>query len=384
MERYDVVIAGGGPAGSWAAGQLAGLGARVLVLEREARAGLKPCGGALTPKAHRELGRGVEGLVLARWGRVELRAPGMPSFPLSAPAGSDVWMVRRPDFDQALLERAARRGAEVHFGETALRSGGVPAEAWMETDRARYRSAAVISAEGAHTRLGRDAGLVPRAGWPHALALELEGPARGWDGRPPVVDFGAPGGYFWVFPKGEVLNVGVGSGRSSAFPDLKRRLQAFLDSNGLRFEEDIRLKGHWVPAYPGRRRVAAGPLLLVGDAAWLADPLFGEGIAFALWSGRAAARAVAAFLSGEVQSFGRYSRLIEATLDRELAAYRWLSHLVYRFPRLSCEILRRSSGLQALAARVISGERSLVSPGLWDPAGRAGGQRPARIFASEP
>ena len=85
-----------------------------------------------------------------------------------------------------------------------------------------------------------------------------------------------------------------------------------------------RCYGHKIPLWSGREWLNAGPVLLAGDAAGLADPLFGEGIAFAIRSGQVAAATLTSYLAGESESPDEYTRTIHATLGRDLDAMRWL------------------------------------------------------------
>ena len=121
-----------------------------------------------------------------------------------------------------------------------------------------------------------------------------------------VVELGVvPGGYGWVFPKGDHVNVGVG-GWGSEGPRLRERLSALCRAYGIDETRVVALRGHRLPMRGARRRPVNGRVVLVGDAAGLVDPLSGDGMYEAFVSGRLAADAVLADdLSAYAESFDR-------------------------------------------------------------------------------
>jgi len=359
-KTWDVAVVGAGPAGSTAARDLARRGIDVLVLEKCTLPRLKPCAGGLTPKAYRLLDFDLGPVVRARARTVELQARHHGRFTLTAPR-AEIWMADRTQLDCLLAEEARRAGAHCHEGEPllGLRLGSAVT---LETARATYRARAVVGADGADSVVARLVGLRPRRESRYALALELEAePAGPGLGDTAIVDFGLPHGYFWAFPKGDRCNVGVSAFRfdRDAFRGLRHQLDRMLAKHGLSFPSSPRLHGHKLPIWSGREPLDAGPVLLAGDAAGLVDPLFGEGIAFALRSGQLAADAIAARLSGKVESLDGYTRTVHATLGRDLDAMGKLAALVYWSPSLALGVLRAVRPFQTIAAQVISGERNL-------------------------
>ena len=109
-----------------------------------------------------------------------------------------------------------------------------------------------------------------------------------------------PGGYAWLFPKGELANIGLGADRR--FEDnLKRpldNLHAQLVDTGLVGGEICARTGGAIPVGGLRARLVYGRALFVGDAAGLTHPITGAGIAAAVVSGERAGRAAAQFLAG--------------------------------------------------------------------------------------
>lgn len=355
---YDAVVVGGGPSGGFAAYKLAQRGARVLLLERRKVPRPKPCGGGLTPKAYRQLDFPIHDLVCARPHGVWLRGRGVPAFPLADP-DAEIWMVRRPEFDLRILEQAAKAGAEVRDDEP-VRSVEPGALATVTTDRGAYQARAVIAADGSESPIARSLGLRPNRDRRVVVALETEVQAEDVDlhGRA-LVDFDVPHGYAWVFPKGDVFNVGIGSFDPAAFPTLRARLNEFVGRSGLRLLAEPRYVGHRIPIGGVAEPLHRGNVVLVGDAAGVADGLFAEGIAYALQTGSIAADEIGRYLDRGAPDLAGYTRRVQATLLRDLRAWSALGSVIYRFPGPAMRLLRRSGRGQRLAAATIAGRRSL-------------------------
>jgi flavin-dependent dehydrogenase len=149
-----------------------------------------------------------------------------------------------------------------------------------------------------------------------------------------VVELGVvPGGYAWVFPKGDHVNVGVG-GRESEGPRLRAHLERACAEYGVEAERLESIRGYRLPMRRPGDRARSGRVLLVGDAAGLVDPLSGDGMYEAFVSARLAAESV---LRGDLDGY-------EPALDRELArtlAASWKARdALERFPHLIFGVAR--------------------------------------------
>jgi flavin-dependent dehydrogenase len=146
----------------------------------------------------------------------------------------------------------------------------------------------LLIAAGGECRLGTAVGLTSPAAR-MAPALEIEGCARSrlLDPRAILFDYRIPGGYAWAFPKAERWNIGVLTTRSHPGAALRRHLHRVIAEWEVDFDGDAaaRATGRRIPMWCGRRALHSGRAALLGDAAALADPFFGEGIAGALLSG---------------------------------------------------------------------------------------------------
>lgn len=304
---YDVAVVGGGPAGASLGRILAARGCATVVLEAARLPRYKPCGGGLTTRALRVLPAEALPMVRLRctgacavWAGRQLRVHSQRAV---------VAMVMRDEFDACLLSLARAAGAEVRDAcpVTAVQAlpDGVALVAGGERVRARYLACADGASGPFAGPLGRAVGLggpPPRIG---ALEVEVEDPQRSW-GNELRGDFDlVPGGYGWVFPKDGVLSIGVASWRPGIGGRvLSAALERYLSRLGLTARPVLRRHGHPIPV-GGRVPVAQliGPRALrLGDAAGLADPLFGEGIAHAMES---AALAADALLAGDIAAYGR-------------------------------------------------------------------------------
>jgi len=356
QKSYDIIVVGAGPAGSMAAYHLASQGWDVILLEKERLPRRKPCAGGLSPKAYYQLPFNIEDLVHARVDKVLLRAGDRREFILSSKKAA-IWMIRREEFDLRLVEEARSRGAQV---QDRARLTAIVQEAdhiRVAATSGDYCACLLIGADGAESTVAHLVGLVRSEGG-FMLAVEAEAVVEEDTLKDTaLLDFGLPGGYGWVFPKGDTYSLGVGTFQPKAFRHLAGYLDAFIQRSRLRIRALAPYRGHRIPTRV-RPRLHAGRVLLAGDAAGVADAFFGEGISYALKSGELAACSAEAFLKG-MADLGEYTRLVHRAIARDQWAWGMVAKVVYCFPALSLRLLHASRRLQALAAQVISGERSL-------------------------
>ncbi len=362
-KHYDVIVVGAGPSGTSAAKTLAVQGVDVLIVERQRWPRRKLCGGGLTPKTYREIGREIEDLVERKCGGVDLRAGKSGPFHIQRDDLS-IWMVDRQELDVRLLERARGEGAQFIDGQAVRRVKQSNAGVAVVTENETHRARVVIAADGFDSVVAKDVGLRRDRNARYFLALQTEiRPRRDVLGAAAVVDFGFPYGYAWAFPKGEHYSVGVGTADAKRFRELPAYLDRFIAASGLGGEPRTQYRGHKIPFGGAKERLDSGSVVVVGDAAGMADPLFGEGISYSIKSGQMAGDVVARYLNGKVENLSPYTTLMHRTIVKDMQALRRVAFVVHRFPGLAVRLLSSSHWLQDMVAAVISGERS--KSGIW-------------------
>ena len=354
MPRFDVIVVGAGPAGSTTAYRLARAGARVCLMDRARFPRDKPCGGGLTMRAVRELPFSVDPVVEDRVDCLELgfRYARRWSRRARSPL---ILMTQRRRLDAFLAERAAAAGADFRDGVkvTEVDPGGA-----VTAGGERLEADVVIGADGANGVTTRSLGLPPHE---HGVALEgnlaYEYASRDRFGGRAVVELGVvPGGYAWVFPNGDHVNVGVGGWQSEG-PRLRARLRDLCAAFGLDAACVTDLRGHRLPMRGASRPPVVDRVALVGDAAALVDPLSGDGMYEAFISGRLAADATLDVLGGRTATLEPYARAFAATFG-PLESVSWRAKLAFeRFPRLAFRLATTRASWRLFQA-IVGGERS--------------------------
>ncbi|MCH8465442.1 MAG: geranylgeranyl diphosphate reductase [Roseinatronobacter sp.] len=300
--QYDVFVVGGGPSGAVAAEDLARAGRKVALLDRAGR--IKPCGGAIPPRAIADfdipMSQVVAQITTARMISPTGRAVDIPL------ENGFVGMGDREHFDEFLRARAASHGAERLTG-TFLRIERDTAGThviWRDKASGEERRSAtklVIGADGARSNVARaevpGGDKIPYVIAYHEIikappANDVYNPDRCdviYDGRI------SPDFYGWVFPHGAHASVGMGTEINGA--DLKKATADLRAMSGLTGCETIRREGAPIPLRPLDKWDNGRDVVLAGDAAGVVAPSSGEGIYYAMVGGRVAATAAQAVLA---------------------------------------------------------------------------------------
>ena len=350
MERYDVLVVGAGPAGSATAIHLARGGARVLLVDKARFPRDKPCGGGLTGRALRAAPCSVDPVVEHVVDTFELRLNYGRRFERDC-GEPMILMTQRRRLDAYLAEQAAVAGAEFRDGTSvdglAVGPGGVEAR----IGGVRVQADAVVGADGANGVVAKAAGLgdgiVRGVALEGNVSWEILDPGR-YRGRA-VVELGVvPGGYAWVFPKGDHANLGVGGWQSEG-PRLRNHLARLAAAHRVSVDTLTEVKGHRLPMRPIGSVPAVGRVLLVGDAAGLVDPLSGDGLYEAFVSAKLAAESL---LNDAHEDYG--PRLATA-LDHHATASWAAKRAMDKHPAV-CFWAARSPGVFGIVAGLLAGE----------------------------
>lgn len=361
---YDVVVVGAGPAGAVAARTAAESGARVLLVDRAAPPRYKCCGGGLVGVSRRAAGIDVSSLARDRVTRMTFAKDGRQRYTRAARDGTPVFsLVMRADLDAALVEAAGAAGAELRAPAlvTGVESRPDAAEVHLADESAPIRAGVVVGADGSAGRCGAYVGVLAEQ---VDVGLEGEFPtppqaASYWAGRV-LIDWGpVPGSYGWVFPKGDLLTVGVIGARAEGAA-LRRYYRDLVGRLGLGAVEPATFSGHLTrvrrPDSPLRR----GRVLVAGDAAGLLEPWTREGISYALRSGAAAGRAAAAAHADVDAALTSYREYVERELTPEMDAGRLFLRAFTANRQAFHGFLAAAPGGWRLFTRLVAGETTLA------------------------
>lgn len=366
----QVIVIGAGPAGSTAARELSQRGIEVLLLDRARFPRDKPCGGGVTIRCAKLLPFDLDPIVedVVTGARIRLRQ------------GRDVlrdggrvltYMTQRRRLDQFLVERAGEAGVDFRDGQRVRRVervGGRPGgyEVQVAVSGAgggieRHRAPVVLGADGANGIV------VTSLGYEHpgesAVALEANLPCPGgvpdWLRGRVALQLGVMvGGYGWLFPKGDHVNVGVGGWKSAVGTQLRPQLDALCHSYGIDPADLVAMRGHHLPMQRRGSVFAAQGSALLGDAAGLVDPLSGEGIYAALVSGKSVAPVVEDYLAGEVDSLAGYQLTLQRELIPEIDASSALMEIFHAYPTPFAKLLQHSDRVWGACVSLVRGEQT--------------------------
>jgi digeranylgeranylglycerophospholipid reductase len=307
----DVLVIGAGPAGSSTAKHAALNGAEVILIDKKSEIGSpKRCAEGVSKEGLKKLGIEPN----SRWVTKELSG-----VRLISPNGTDVWMkedqVKLPEagyilerkvFDKFMAMDAARAGATIMI-KTLARGMRKDYEGYIVSCESmgedfEIKAKIVVGADGPESRVGRWGGLktaVKPKNMESGIQFEMVGLEME---DPDVIEFYfgsvAPGGYAWIFPKGDdIANVGLGIVSTVTDKSAYEHLVEFVKNcPATQNAQPVELNVGGDPVGGMTKNLVKDNLMIVGDAAGHVNPLTGGGIITALeagmYAGEVAASAV--------------------------------------------------------------------------------------------
>ena len=291
MLTVDVLIIGGGPAGSSLGYSLQKAGLICCIVDKAAFPRKKLCGGLLTQK--------TADLIEDIFGDV--------SFPCEyttknirlflgnenlsrVQTDSNFYLVNRVDFDFYFIRQYLGVGG-ILFDNTTVKKVNLETNSAMLSSREEIHYKVLVGADGANSQVRK---YIDSKYRPNAMCLEFDSPANEIGDEIQVYFSTLRSGYGWCFPKKGYYTVGIG-GEIKVNQDIKKSFKLFYRSiNKTAGSENI--TGALIPFGRYVKVPCKGNILLVGDAAGLVDPITGEGIYFAFLSAMYASEAIQKFL----------------------------------------------------------------------------------------
>lgn len=352
-----VAILGGGPAGAFAAEQLASAGVETVVFD-EKLAWEKPCGGGLTFKAYHQYPflihnntpkKLIRETVLAapRAGAVTLR--------LHEP----LLIYSRFDLNRMLLERAERAGARIE--KARVLGMDRYSERWkLRTSSGSMDADFCIVATGARNRLRGVGTELGPGDTMSALGYYIPGDQECIE----IQFLPRLEGYIWVFPRCGHLSVGI-CGKGEPAASLRKRLETYMSQKGINWK-GASFYSHLLPSLEAhawkKNRVAGEGWMAVGDAAGLVDPITGEGLYYAIRSADLAVKALLSEIGNLTEKLQAYRRTLRRDFAADLEFGARLAKRVFlgRFlfgsvPARMVEFTRRSPRFSAIMQDLFAG-----------------------------
>jgi geranylgeranyl reductase family protein len=378
---HDLMVVGGGPAGASCARAAALGGLDVLLIEKEVHPREKLCGGALTNRITGLVDFDIEPAIEVSFtgGRLFSRMGTHLDFTIDERFSG--YLVKRPKFDEYLIEKAIEAGAEVVQDTKAVSVEQTQSGIRVLTLGDSYKAHLLVGADGVNGIVAKQLGLRDRwdpkkvglcisADIPidekeiiRSMSLSASGESVRVD-----VHFGLLAwGYGWCFPKKDELSVGIGT-RMDMAGNLRDHWKSFVK----KVEEEMGLKlnlskqsAFRVPLGVSKTPLVARRTMLVGDAAGLVSPLSGEGIYYAIESGIIAAKvACEAAEMKKPSHVTEYGRRVRKGIIKELSAARYLADILYKSIEnidLMLRIVEEDLVMRRYLIELLAGVRSFVA-----------------------
>jgi len=363
MTNYDVIVIGAGPAGATAAAILAESDINALLIEKEKLPRPKICGGAVSKRALSLLAAAdiilPELKTFKKCQSMQLGTFDFDSVEHLATIKFDneaAYLTDRAEFDYALVQNAITKSAELKQNLMVTNIKKENSQFIINGDDFSAKSKYLLCADGVNGTSATLLGFRDKRN-NSEVGLCIESSITDYEPPPsPLNSYfgGIKWGYAWFFDKGDHASIGAGTVLKEA-PNLRRLFNAFVKHSGYintSSTENLKFKlNAWrIPATGGiSGKIAKGNALLLGDAAGLVDPFLGEGISYAIQSGKIAAECIIN------NNIGDYRKKIEEEITSNLKYARILVKIVKPDPKRFIKLLAKDNTIAMDYVKIVSG-----------------------------
>jgi len=356
---FDCIVVGAGPAGGSAAYHLAKAGHSVLVLDKANFPRSKSCGGGVSPAIAQWFDFDFAPVVQNHVSQVKY------TFKMGDPAEVELegvtpmWMVQRSQFDNFLIEQATDKGAEFKSG-IEVTSAALQGDTWqIQTSDGTFEGKYLIAADGVNSTVAKLMGM-ENTSTIAAASLQVTGEVSDRRKMTAFFDFGSlKNGFMWCFPKADGFSFSAAYVRNpKGKPDeLKKQLTKYAELFGLDASQG-EYKEHPLNLWNKERTLHSDRALLVGEAAGMVDPLIGEGIRPAMFTGVKAAGAVIGALQGDANALASYTESVNQEWGANLAKADFLAGLFFKAPKIAYKMGVKRPTAGQLMGKILCGELS--------------------------
>ena len=359
MKIFDVIIIGGGLAGSSTALHLSKKGYSVLILEKEKERIIVPCAGGMASSMQKFLPLDISEAIETEVKSVLFSWQSKDKVIAELSGESPFWIVRREKLDKLLLNEALIYGSEL-ITSVEVEELIYGDESWRIncTEKSYYKSKFLVIADGSESKWSTHLNLGPKKPkYARTIAIRLNG-CGNLIKDSVRFDFGfIKYGFAWGFPLKESTNIGIGTFIGDMHLDNDELYKKIITSFGFeKFNYEIIHKK--LRIWNGFHKLNNKRVLAVGDAASLCDPFLAEGIRPALISSFYAAKSIDKCFSEDINDLTEYSKIMRTKWSNSMAWGKRIAEVFYRFPRTGYRLGVKRKTAPKRIAQILSGEMS--------------------------